>query len=178
MRQDLWRCSLCRNYTLMNSHMPPVSFFNQSNTDAQPVVTKHQSEMYLCKYCAKKKENLGARATLFDVLDDMEQKNKAASGSCGDNAWQATLGTKMHKAFMAEISEEMCQAEVARHANKCPECFCSRPVKYVHIYKKALAITKNKELDQENEEDMPWSSHDEGKDDAQGAAVMADAGRS
>ena len=42
MRQDLWRCSLCRNYTLMTSHMPPVSFFSQSNTDAQPVVTKHQ----------------------------------------------------------------------------------------------------------------------------------------
>ena len=49
-------------------------------------------------------------------------------------------------------------------------------MKYVQIYKKALAITKNKQLDQENEEDMPWSSHDEGKDDAQGAAVMADAG--
>ena len=106
----------------------------------------------------------------------MEQKNKAAGVGCGDNPWQATLGTKMHKAFMAEIGEEMCQAEVAHHANKCPEYFCCRPVKYVHIYKKALAITRNKELDQENEEDMPWSSHDEGKDDAQGAAVMADAG--
>ena len=47
MRKELWRCHLCRNYTLMNCHIPAVSFFNQSNTDGQPVVTKHQAEMYL-----------------------------------------------------------------------------------------------------------------------------------
>ena len=41
MRQELWRCHLCRNFALMNSHMPVVSFFNQANTDGQPVVTKH-----------------------------------------------------------------------------------------------------------------------------------------
>ena len=72
MRKDLWRCHLCRNDPLMNSHMPVVTFFNKANTDGQPVVTKHQAEMYLCKYCAKKKENHGARSTLYDVLDDME----------------------------------------------------------------------------------------------------------
>ena len=130
----------------MNCHMPVVSFFNQSNTDVQPVVTKHQAVMYLCKYSTKQKENIGARATLFDVLDDMEQKNKAAASKSGDSEWQATLGTKMHKAFMAEIGEEMCQAEVAHHANKCPEYFCSRPVKHVHIYKKALGISKGLSL--------------------------------
>ena len=160
MRKDLWRCHLCRNYPLMNSHMPPVSFFNQGNTDGQPVVTKQQAEMYLCKYCAKKKENYGARATLFDVIDDMESKNKAAACKTGD-PWQATLGSKMHKAFMSEIGDEMCQAEVAHHANKCPEYFCSRPVKHVHIYKKALGIGRNQQNHDEEDEYVPWSSGDE-----------------
>ena len=129
---------------------------------------------YLCKYCAKKKEQLGARATLLDVLDDMEQKNKAAGSKFGDSEWQATLGTKMHKAFMAEIGEEMCQAEVAHHANKCPEYFCSRPVKYVHIYKKALGISKGKQEDLENLGEMPWSS--EGEGDGEGAGDVYGAG--
>ena len=145
MRKDLWRCHLCRNDPLMNSHMPVVTFFNQANTDGQPVVTKHQAEMYLCKYCAKKKENYGARSTLYDVLDDMEHKKKAAASklnaAVSDCSVGATLGSKLHKPFMAEIGDEMCQAEVAHHANKCPEYFCSRPMKQVHIYKKALSIS-------------------------------------
>ena len=73
----------------------------------------------------------------------------------------------MHKAFMAEIGEEMCQAEVAHHANICPEYFYSRPVKYVHIYKKALGIsTGKKEAVQEDEEDVLWSSEGEVDEDA------------
>ena len=43
---DLWRCHLSRNCCLMNSHMPVVSFGGQSNTDAQPIATKKQAEMY------------------------------------------------------------------------------------------------------------------------------------
>ena len=39
--------------------------------------TKNQAEMYCCKYCSKHNKNLGARTALFDVLDDMEQKDKA-----------------------------------------------------------------------------------------------------
>ena len=71
----------------------------------------------------------------------------------------------MHKAFMAEIGEEMCQAEVAHHANKCPEYFCSRTVKYVHIYKKALGISRGKqENDQDGAEDAHWSSQGEGEE--------------
>ena len=108
----------------MDSHMPVVSYCNQVNTDGQPVVTKHQAENW-----TKKKEQLGARATLCDVLDDMEQKINVAASKSGDSEWRATLGTKMHKAFMAEIGEEMCQAGVAHHANKCLEYFCTRPVK-------------------------------------------------
>ena len=164
MRKELWRCHLCRNYTLMNSHMPVVSFLNQTNTDGQPFVTKHQAEMYLCKYCTKQKENGGARATLFDVLDDMEQKNKASASKTSDNEWQATLGTKMHKTFMAEIGEEMCQAEAAHHANKCPEYFCSRPVKCVHVYNKALGVSRGKHED--DAEDARCNSEGESEEDA------------
>ena len=171
MRKELWRCHLCRNYTLMNSHMPPVSFFAQSNTDAQPVVTKHQAEMYLCKYCSKNKKLSGARQTLYDVLEDMEAKNKAASNkiatAAADSGFEAKLGPKLHKTFMAEIGEEMVQDEVAHHANKCPEYFCSRPVKYVHIYKKALGISTRRDKAQDDQEQGgPWSSGDEEQGEA------------
>ena len=83
------------------------------------------------------------------------------------------MGTKLHKAFMAEIGEEMCQAEVAHHANKCPEYFCSRPVKHVHIYKKALGISKGRQEDLENVEDMPWSSEGEGECEGRGDEYVA-----
>ena len=166
MRKDLWRCHLCRNDPLMNSHMPVVTFFNQANTDGQPVVTKHQAEMYLCKYCAKKKENHGARSTLYDVLDDMEHKKKAATSKMAktaalDSMSEPTLGSKLHKAFMAEIGDEMCQAEVAHHANKCPEFFCSRPVRQVHIYRKALGLSTGPNKTEDWDEDWDWSSEDE-----------------
>ena len=52
---------------------------------------------------------------------------------------------------MAEIGEEMCQAEVAHHADKCLEYFCSRPVEYVHIYKKALGIGSQTQNNDEEE---------------------------
>ena len=81
----------------------------------------------------------------------------------------------MHKAFMAEIGEEMCQAEVAHHANKCPEYLCSRPVKHVHIYKKALGISKGRQEDLENVEDMPWSSEGEGEGEGKGDEYVAGA---
>ena len=81
--------------------MPPVSFFSQSNTDAQPVATKHQAEMYLCKYCSKNKKVSGARQTLYDVLEDMEEKNKAATNkvatAASDSGYEAKLGPKLHK---------------------------------------------------------------------------------
>ena len=52
----------------MNPHCPFISLAAASNDDVSPVVTKHQAEMYLCKYSTKKIQSLGARATLFDVL--------------------------------------------------------------------------------------------------------------
>ncbi len=85
--------------------------------------------MYACKYCSKHLKNMGARSVLFEVLDDMQQKDKAGKDKYGDTYEERTLGGKLHRAFMAEVGEEMCQAEVAHHANRCPEYFCSRPEK-------------------------------------------------
>ena len=53
---------------------------------------------------------------------------------------------------MAEIGEEMCQAEVAHHANRIPEFFISRRVKHVHLYKKLLALTCKKKPCEEEED--------------------------
>ena len=39
---DLRRCNLCRNCGVMNSHIPAVSFGNQSNTDSQAIATKQK----------------------------------------------------------------------------------------------------------------------------------------
>jgi hypothetical protein len=41
---------------------------------------------------------------------------------------------------------------VAHHANKCPEYFCSRPEKHVHLYKKALAFEVPKKPDEVDDE--------------------------
>ena len=46
IRPDLWRVNLCRNCQVMNPHMPMASVILQSNTDATPVPTRHQAEMY------------------------------------------------------------------------------------------------------------------------------------
>ena len=154
MRADLWRCNLCRNDPLMNGHMPAVTIGGQSNSDGQPVCTKHQSEMYCCKYVTKHSKKMGSHAVLHDVLDDMERKDASAKEKFGNAFEESKLGSKLHKTFMAEIGEEMCQAEVAHYANKCPEYFCSRPEKAVHLYKKALAINtsnnKTKNVDTED----------------------------
>ena len=53
------------------------------------------------------------------------------------------------------------QAEVAHHANRCPQYFCSRPQKQIHLYKKALALptgTKKKSnQDTDGWEDEDWA---------------------
>ena len=70
----------------------------------------------------------------------MESKDASAREHFGEGYEATKLGSKLHRAFMAEIGEEMCQNEVAHHANGCPEYFCSRPEKWVYLYKKGLAI--------------------------------------
>ena len=142
MRPDLWRVNLCRNCQLTNPHMPLVSLAEQSNTDATPVPTRHQAEMYCCKYCSKFTKGKGQQCALHEIIDDMERRDTIAQDKCPDSYEQSTLGSKLHRAFMAQIGNEMCQAEVSHHANRIPEYFISRDVKYVHLYKKALGLSK------------------------------------
>lgn len=153
LRPDLWRCNLCRKCKHMNTHMPAVSFGNQSNTDAQPIATKRQAEMYCCKYCTKHHNNLGVKCALYDIVDNMQLKDQAVRERRGESWEETKLGGRLHKAFMAEIGEEMCHAEVAHHANGLPEYFISRRVKHVHLYRKMLALTTTKRKQGEDEGD-------------------------
>ena len=125
----------------MNAHIPAVALGIQSNTDGSPVLTRNGSEMYCCKYCSKHSKRLGTRAVLCDVLDDMTRKDASAREAYGDTFEESKLGSKLHRAFMAEVGEEMSQTEAAHRANRCPEYFCSRPARYAHLYKQALALS-------------------------------------
>jgi len=102
-------------------------------------------------------------------MDDMQAKDAASAAVHGEENVEArNIGGKLHKAFMAEVGEEMCQAEVAHYANRCPQCFSSRPQKHIRLYKKvlALATTKQEESKQNTDEvdDRAW---DVWGDDAQ-----------
>ena len=57
----------------------------------------------------------------------MERKDASAKEKFGDDFEQSKLGSKLHRTFMAEVGEEMCQSEVAHHANRCPEYFYLAP---------------------------------------------------
>ena len=141
LRPELWRVNLCRNCPVMNPHMPLVTCVMQSNTDACAVCTLGQSEKYLCKYCSKHGKRQGQKSVLFDVIDDMKARDQFSWDKDQDTYQPSRLGSKMHKAFMAEVGEEMCQAELAHHANQSPEYLVSRPIKDVYLYKKAQAIS-------------------------------------
>ena len=136
LRPDLWRVNLCRNCQLMNPHIPIASVVMQSNTDGTPVPTRNQAENYCCKYCSKHSKRKGQGTVLYEVLDDMASKDASSKDKFGDDYQESKLGSKLHRAFMSEIGEEMSQTEVAHHANKAPEYLCSRPEKHVHFYKK------------------------------------------
>ena len=125
----------------MNSHMPVVSFGCQSNTGAQPIATKKQAEMYCCKYVSKHHKNRGAAPAIFDIMDKMEAQDQHGQEMRGQFWQSTTLAQSLSKAFMAEIGEEMCQAEVAHHANHLPEYLVPRKVRNVHLYREMLAIS-------------------------------------
>jgi hypothetical protein len=100
---------------------------------------------------------------LYEVLDDMAIKDASAKEKIGDDYQESKLGSKLHRAFMSEIGEEMNQTEVARHANKAPEYLCSRPEEHVHFYKKAVAMShplKKKKNAQPVEDDWAERSED------------------
>jgi hypothetical protein len=159
LRSDLWRVNLCRNCQVMNPHIPLVPFAIQSNSDGTPVATRHQAEMYCCKYCSKWTKGKGQKSALYEVIDDMERKDAMAQEKFGESYEESKLGGKLHRAFMAEVGVEMCQAEVAHHTNKMPEYLISRDVKEVHLYKKALAI--NKQATEKADEEWPWGDEEE-----------------
>ena len=154
--------------------MPLVPFGIQSNSDATPVATRHQAEMYCCKYCSKHTKGKGQKCALHEVIDDMERKDAMAQERFGQSYEESKLGGKLHRAFMAEVGVEMCQAEVAHHASKCPEYLISRDVKYVHLYKKALAINKQSVTSWDNaDEEWPWDE-DAAEDWAESATKCSD----
>ncbi len=75
----------------------------------------------------------------------------------GETFEESRLGGKLHRAFMAEIGEEMSQSDVTHHANKCPEYFCSRPQRTVHMYKKALALDVGpRKRNKKGDATAPW----------------------
>lgn len=157
LRPELWRVNMCRNCPVINPHMPLVTLAMQSNTDACPVVTCAQCEKYLCKYCSKHCKRTGQKSVLFDVIEDMKTRDQRTWEKFPDTFEATKLGSKMHKAFMAEVGEEMCQAELAHHANKSPEYLLSRPLKDVYLYKKAQAINISvKPGPQQDDDEGKW----------------------
>ena len=75
---------------------------------------------------------------------------------------ESKLGPKVNKILMNEVGEEMCQAEVAHHANRLPQYLVSRPEKWVHLYKQALGITvrqrKDRKKGDQDEDQEPGAS--------------------
>ena len=53
------------------------------------------------------------------MLNGMSTKDAGAKEQYGDAVEESKVGTKLHRAFTAEVGEDMCQAEVAHHADKC-----------------------------------------------------------
>ena len=89
---------------------------------------------------------------MYDIVDNLTLKDQDGREKQGEDWKDAKLGSQLHKAFMAEIGEEMCQAEVAHHANRIPEFFVWRRVKNVHLYRKLLALTCRKKPREEEAE--------------------------
>ena len=86
----------------------------------------------------------------------MERKDAFSQERYGADCEASKLNSKLHRVFMEEIGVEMCQAEVAHHANRGPEFLISRDVKYVHLYKKALAINTRQVTQGDEEEEWTW----------------------
>ena len=99
---------------------------------------------------------------MYDIVDNLSLKEQAGRDKHGEEWEDAKLGGQIHKAFMAEIGEEMCQAEVAHHANRIPEFFVSRRVKNVHLYRKMLALTwRRKPREKQDEVEEEYDRGDE-----------------
>ena len=100
--------------------------------------------MYYIKYCTMHDKLVDDRFALYNIVDNMNLKDQDEWEKQNEYWEDAKFDGQLDKAFMAEISEEMCQAEVAHHANHIPEFFVSRRVKNVHLYRKLPAPTCRK----------------------------------
>ena len=140
-------------------------------------MTKHQAEMYCCKYCAKHVKRAGQRDAIYDIVDEMDNADTHAAGKFGEENYEcAKLGGKLHKTFMAEVGDEFCQAEVAHLANGSPEYLCSRREKHVCLYKRALAIPDASKKKEEEEDARAAAAEEEAEEQAEDA--RGGAGRS
>ena len=54
----------------------------------------------------------------LDMYDDMSRKDTSAKENHGNYLMGGKLGPKIHRTFMPEVGEEVCQCEIAHHANK------------------------------------------------------------
>ena len=124
----------------MNVHAPLIGLALQSNSDAQGICTRDQAEQYCCKYCSKHCKRCGCQGVIYDLIDEMEAKDDRNEKEFGEGMSPSRFGEKLHKVFMAEIGEEMCQGEVSHYANRCPSYLLSRPQKHVSLYKKFLYV--------------------------------------
>ena len=139
-------------------------------------MTKHQAEMYCCKYCAKHTKRAGQRDAIYDIVDEMDNADTHAAGKFGEDYECAKLGAKLHKSFMAEVGDEFCQAEVAHLANGSPEHLCSRREKHVCLYKRALAVPDLSKQKEEEEDARAAAEEEEAEEQAEEA--RGGAGRS
>jgi hypothetical protein len=71
-----------------------AQWYPSLEVDAKPVTTRHQAEMYCCKYCSKQKTRRNQSAVLYEVLDEMEQKDNHAWEKFGDEYQESKLSLR------------------------------------------------------------------------------------
>ena len=108
-----------------------VSLEVQGDSDAHPARTEDQVAKYCLKYVSKVSKDDGIR-------DGETANNHRAKDILGDKFVEDVLGARMFQVFVAEIGNEVARSEVAHHAKRCPEFFCSRVLK--RVYKAVSAV--------------------------------------
>ena len=106
-----------------------VSKWNPNKEDAAEEKEEHvaYNAMYCTKYCTMHDKIVDDRFALYNILDNMNPKDEDEWEKENEYWEDAKFDGQLDKAFMPKFSEEMCQAEVAHHANHIPEFFCLAP---------------------------------------------------
>ena len=105
-----------------------VSKWNPNKEDAAEEKEEHvaYNAMYCTKYCTMHDKIVDDRFALYNILDNMNPKDEDEWEKENEYWEDAKFDGQLDNAFMAEISEEMCHAEVTHHANRIPEFVLSR----------------------------------------------------